>query len=135
LLLQSDGDTAGAVDPLRAVPELSQCLEEGSEANAACRVFVGQFEGVVVGMAIGLIEDPAKPGGSPVGRIAGCYVEPQAREVGVGAGLIDALVQWFNERGCRGMEAVALPGDRSTKQLFETSGLKARLLVMYRELP
>lgn len=93
------------------------------------RLLVGQFEGAVVGAAAGRIESPTR------GQVVWCHVEAGARGVGVGTALVTALAGWFTEAGCTEMEAVALPGDRSTKQLYESSGLKARLLVMHRSLP
>lgn len=113
-------------------------------AGEASRVLlVGEFAGAVVGVGAasvfppGTATGPQPPGnGEPrrVGRIAWCYVDPPARGVGVGTALLRALVDWCGAQGCRDVEAVALPGDRATKQLYEAAGLKARLLVMHRHL-
>ena len=62
------------------------------------------------------------------------FVEPEARGVGVGEAMMDLLVAWCVERGCVGIDAVALPGDRDTKNFFETFGLKARAIVVHRPL-
>ncbi len=101
---------------------------DGADGDPPHRVFVGEFEGAVVGTAGGHVDGRR-------GHVDWCYVEEGARGVGVGAALVGELTRWFTESGCTDMEAVALPGDRSTKQLYETSGLKARLLVMHRSLP
>jgi GNAT superfamily N-acetyltransferase len=117
----------------------TRLLEESSAGGSALagwvgatapdrRLLVGEFGGTVVGTAAGRIDGQR-------GHVVWCYVEEGARGVGVGAALVDALTRWFTEAGCTDMEAMALPGDRSTKQLYETSGLKARLLVMHRSLP
>jgi len=92
------------------------------------RLFVGTFDGAVVGVAAGWARSDGPA------RIECLYVEPGARAVGVGAGLVEALVEWFRSRGCADVDAVALPGDRSTKQLLESAGFKARLLVLHRSL-
>jgi GNAT superfamily N-acetyltransferase len=84
---------------------------------------------VVVGYAIGRTE-PLRDG-STLGRITDLFVEPGARAVGVGEALMDALLPWFRDRGCRGVDATALPGNRETKNFFEMSGFTARLLVMH----
>jgi len=63
------------------------------------------------------------------------HVEPQARAVGVGEAMLDAIVAWALEVGCSGIDAFALPGARDTKNFFETFGLTARLLVLHRDLP
>jgi len=54
--------------------------------------------------------------------------------VGVGGALLEGLVTWFSTAGCRGVDIGALPGDRSTKNLLEASGFKARLITMHRTL-
>jgi len=69
--------------------------------------------------------------GTTLGVIGDLYVEPDARGVGVGEALMDALLVWASERGCQGVDATALPGDRATKNFFEGSGFTARLLVMH----
>jgi len=94
-------------------------------------LFVGTYDGAVVGVAAGRL---APVGGRHLGRVECCYVEPEARAVGVGAAMIQALLGWFGEQGCTDVDALALPGDRSTKQLLESSGFKARLLVLHRSL-
>ena len=97
------------------------------------RVFlVGTFDGAVVGLAAGALE---RADGPVLGRIECCYVQPEARAVGVGASLTRALLEWFSSNGCREVDAIALPGDRSTKQLLEAAGFKTRLLVLRRSLP
>ena len=117
-----------AVGPLDAAGLLSTW-----NAKHPDRTFlVGTFEGAVVGLAAGLIDRTA---GSALGRIECCYVEPEARAVGVGASLTRALLDWFAAHDCTEIDAIALPGDRSTKQLLEAAGFKTRLLVLRRSLP
>lgn len=36
--------------------------------------------------------------------------------------------------GCLGIDALALPGNRETKNFFEASGLTARAIVVHRSL-
>jgi hypothetical protein len=45
-----------------------------------------------------------------------------------------SLVEWCTERGCRDIDAPALPGDRLSKQRLEAAGFTARLLVLNRPL-
>ncbi|HXQ19842.1 MAG TPA: GNAT family N-acetyltransferase [Acidimicrobiales bacterium] len=92
---------------------------------------VGTFDSAVVGLAAGVVD---RTPGRPVGRIECCYVEPEARCVGVGAALAAALSEWFASRECDAIDAIALPGDRATKQLLEAAGFKTRLLVLRRSL-
>jgi GNAT superfamily N-acetyltransferase len=66
-----------------------------------------------------------------LGVVEAIYVEPQARAVGVGEALMDTALDWFRRRGCAGVDAVALPGARLTKNFFEEFGFTSRLLVMH----
>ena len=68
------------------------------------------------------------------GRIECCYVEEGARGVGVGTALMESMVAWCSQRACRDVDALALPGDRLSKQRFEGAGFTARLLVLNRPL-
>jgi GNAT superfamily N-acetyltransferase len=95
-------------------------------------VVLGLMDEVVVGMAIARAETV---GEANLGVIDGCYVEPEARGVGVGRAMLDSLTSWMVSKKCRTVDAVALPGQRETKQFFEAAGFKARLITMNRELP
>ncbi len=45
--------------------------------------------------------------------------------------MMNEVVASAKAAGCLGVDAVALPGDRNTKNFFESFGLKARLLVVH----
>ena len=76
-----------------------------------------------------------RPGASsPSGRVECCYVEAGPRGVGVGTALMEAVVAWCGDRDCQDIDALALPGDRSTKQRLEAAGFTARLLTLNRRL-
>ncbi len=92
---------------------------------------VGTLDGWVAGMA--LCRRSGDPG-SARGALDACYVEPGAREVGLGHLLLEACLAWFAEQGCTGVDGVVHPGDRGAKQFFERAGFTARLLVMHRPL-
>jgi hypothetical protein len=47
---------------------------------------------------------------------------------------MDSMVSWCSQRACRDVDALALPGDRLSKQRFEGAGFSARLLVLNRPL-
>ncbi len=93
-------------------------------------VLAGLFDEVVVGLAAGRLPAP----GERAARVDCCYVEPQARQVGVGSALVAGLLDWFSAHDCHDVDAAALPGDRPTKQLLESAGFKARLLILHRPL-
>ena len=52
----------------------------------------------------------------------------------VATALMEAAVEWCAAWGCTEMDALALPGDRTTKQRLEAAGFTARLLTLSRRL-
>ncbi len=93
-------------------------------------VWVGTIDDFVVGYAAGRIDD--LPEGERLGVIEDLFVESEARAVGVGEALANSIIAWFQDRGCTGADALALPGARATKNFFEETGFTARLLVMHK---
>jgi GNAT superfamily N-acetyltransferase len=107
-------------------------LDRWTEPGDTTHLMVGEYAGVVVG----LLAVTAAPGARGVtnGRIECCYVETGARGVGVGTALMEAAVAWCTEKECASVDALALPGDRTTKQRLEGAGFSARLLTLSRRL-
>ena len=111
----------------------------GSPAESVARaladpdrlVLLGSTEGVEVGFACVRCD---QIGRQRIGAIEAIYVEPSARLVGVGEAILDRARQWCVERGCGGVDAPALPGNRAAKAFFEDHGFVARLLVMHQVL-
>jgi GNAT superfamily N-acetyltransferase len=104
-------------------------------------LMVGTFQGVPVGvLGIRMLlsrQSPARSqgaraflGSSRPARLIGPWVEPEARELGVGSALVSQARSWARERGADALEAVVLPGDRLSKQLYEAGHCVARALVM-----
>jgi ribosomal protein S18 acetylase RimI-like enzyme len=60
----------------------------------------------------------------------GLYVDSDQRRQGVGGKLLSHAMSDLESKGARVIDAVATPGDRALKSLFEVHGFKARLLVM-----
>jgi ribosomal protein S18 acetylase RimI-like enzyme len=95
-------------------------------------VVVGTTEQVVVGFATAKIA--ALGDGGRLGVIDALYVEPEAREIGVGEAMMDLVVTWAREHGCEGIDATVMPGNREGKNFFERFGLVARAIVVHRRL-
>jgi GNAT superfamily N-acetyltransferase len=87
------------------------------------KVLVGLLGTVTVGYGV-LVPDGAR------GRITELWVEPDAREVGVGTALLEALRAEAAARSMNGLDSVALPGDRNTKNFFEDHAMVARAIVV-----
>ena len=96
------------------------------------RVLVGTIDGVVMGYAVARLE--RLNDGSTLGVIDDIFVEEGARGIGIGEGMINDIIAWCEEAGCVGIDAMALPGHRLTKNFFEESGFSARKLVMHRSM-
>lgn len=94
-------------------------------------VVLGLIDDVVVGFALARSE---AVGETNLGVIDAYFVESAARGVGVGASMLEWLKAWLVAKGCRAVDAPALPGDRATKSFFEAAGFKARLITMHSEL-
>ena len=95
-------------------------------------VVLGLIDDVPVGYA--LVQVRGLPSGDRLGVVEELYVDPEARDVSVGEAMMDDLVSFCRDAGCVGIDALALPGDRSTKNFFETFGLVARAIVVHRSL-
>jgi len=99
-------------------------------ADPQWRVMVAGVDDTVLGL-LSLRLDASVGGGALVDQV---FVTEGAREIGLGDGLVAAALQAARAAGARAVEALALPGDRETKNLFERAGLVARLIVVRREL-
>jgi GNAT superfamily N-acetyltransferase len=96
---------------------------------------LGTMDSVEAGFASVRCQPTAGGESCPVAFIDAIYVEPWARQVGVGEAMVDLAISWCTERGCRGVDAPALPGSRPAKAFFEDHDFVTRLLVMHRPLP
>jgi GNAT superfamily N-acetyltransferase len=95
-------------------------------------VVVGTIDDVPVGYAVVRIEALGADGQLAV--LDALFVEPEARDVGVGEAMMDLVLHWSAARGVDGVDGLALPGDRATKNFFERFGLTARAIVVHRAL-
>jgi GNAT superfamily N-acetyltransferase len=95
-------------------------------------VVAGLVEGYVAGYGVARLE--ALRGGAAIGVVSDLYTEPLLRGVGVGEAMMEDLVAFCRRRGCVGVDSLALPGDRETKNFFESFGLKARALLVHATL-
>ena len=114
--------------PLPAEPSLKAAVDDDHTL-----VLVGTIDDFIVGYAVVRTEELRD--GRMLGVLTDVYVEPEARAVGVGEAMVDQVLEWCREQGCSGVDALALPGNRESKNFFETFGFTARALVVHRPLP
>ncbi|WP_436796026.1 N-acetyltransferase family protein [Actinospongicola halichondriae] len=117
-----------AARPIPTAPSVQADLED-----ADVHVVVGTIDDVPVGY--GVVRRLPMRDGSTLGRVTDIFTLAGARGVGVGEAMMDAIIEWATDSGCFGIDSVALPGDRHTKNFFESFGLVARAIVVHRPLP
>ena len=93
--------------------------------------FVAEIDDVIVGFLVGSVDDTSR---GRVFRVDRVYVVAEARELGCGDDLLAGAVARAGEAGCTFLEAVALPGDRDTKNLYERAGVTARSITVSKRL-
>ncbi len=112
------------------LPPLSQRLNASIEDEDSI-VLVGEFDGVAFGVAHARLHQLPD---STIAKLEHFVVDAEARSVAVGEAMMNEIIGWAGEHGCAGIDSQALPGDRSTKNFFESFGLKARLLTVHYRL-
>jgi GNAT superfamily N-acetyltransferase len=95
-------------------------------------VLVGTLDGAVVGYAVVRVEPLADGGALAV--LDDVYVDVEGRGVGVGELLLNGAIDHARSRGCVGIDSLALPGMRGSKNFFEAAGLVARAIVVHKKL-
>ena len=128
--VEGRGGSVWSVREARAVPAEPSLAEDVADPDRL--VLAGTIDDVVVGYAV--VRTETLRDGRLLGVLTDVYVEPEARAVGVGERLVDEVLAWCAGRRCSGVDALALPGNRETKNFFETFGFTARALVVHRRL-
>ena len=118
----------GRPDPLPAT--LSADLTEAASDVGA--VLLGLWDGAPAGYAAAHREELGD--GTAIAVVSDVYVEQGFRGVGIGDALMTSLMGWAVDHGCRGIDALALPGMRQSKNFFERFGLTARAILVHRDL-
>lgn len=92
-------------------------------------VLVGELDALVLGFMVVLLR-----AATDRAVITYAFVEEGARELGLGDTMVEEAIAIARTRGLHGIEAVALPGDRETKNLYERAGLTARKITVHKSL-
>lgn len=124
------GGSVWTVREARPAPWEPSLLEAIGDPNQL--VLVALIDDVVFGFAVAHYEDLRDR--SVLTVIDDIYVEPDARCVGLGEFLMKEITRWAELRGCSGIDAFVLPGNREAKNFFESAGLVARAIVVHRSL-
>lgn len=95
-------------------------------------VVLGTFASAAAGYAVA--HRRALDDATTIAVVSDVYVEPGFRGVGLGGALMDEVLAWAAGSGCRGVDALALPGMRHSKNFFERFGLTARAILVHKDL-
>jgi GNAT superfamily N-acetyltransferase len=115
-----------------ALPEpLDESYRALLDREDAC-VVVGTIDDVVFGYAAAIVKTLRS--GARLGVITDLFVEDGARAVSIGDAMIADVIDFCAARGCIGVDAIALPGHRATKNFFEAHAFTARALTMHHVL-
>jgi len=101
-------------------------------SDPAQLVVAGMIDDAVVAYAAVRVE-PLHDG-DRLAVVTDLYVEPEAREIGLGEAMMNHVLDWCREQRCLGVDSIALPGNRATKNFFESMGLVARAIIVHRRL-
>jgi GNAT superfamily N-acetyltransferase len=121
----------------QAVMARTEPIEAGLAADLALapdrgQLVVATIDDVVVGY--GFVRLDRLGDGRTLATISDLFVDLGARGIGLGEAMMDLLVATARAAGAIGVDSIALPGARETKNFFETFGLKARALIVHRPL-
>lgn len=94
-------------------------------------IFVAGSNDVVMGYLMARL-GRAKSGS--IATIEQVFVTKDARNLGIGDALVSTTIAWAKSGSLVALDGFALPGDRETKNLFERSGLVARLITVSTDL-
>ena len=123
------GDVDERLDPHRAD---SRAGIVNAVEDPDATLLLGDIDGTPVGY--GLMTLRSVVDGSSHATVEEIFVLPEARSVGVGEAIIKALLDDARERGAVAVQSTALPGDRATKNFFESQGMVARSILVHRWL-
>ena len=113
-----------------ALPEPAGEALAAGLADPDSLLYVGTIDGIPFGFVFARSEVTAT-GGERVGSVRYIFTEPEAREVGIGEAMLEAVMEALRVRGHRLFDAHVLPGHRAVKNFFEAGGFSARSIVMH----
>lgn len=112
--------------------EVSPRIGDGWSAviqDTKYQMLVGEADGIVHGYL--LMEVFASTYKAQIKQV---FVDSTARQLGLGALLLERCEQVARNLGCTVLEGLALPGDRDMKNLFERASMSAQLLIVGKKL-
>ncbi|CAM8625219.1 NAT_SF domain containing protein [Acidimicrobiia bacterium] len=115
----------------RAEPLMDSIVADMS--NPSALVVSGMVDGSILGYAVCRLTKTLDS--ALIAVIEEIYTDPDARRVGIGEAMLDLITEWAAANEAAGIDAIALPGMRDTKNFFESFGLTARAITVHKKLP
>lgn len=104
------------------------------EKKEKWRSFVAEKDGKLVGFATGRIGKFHQYKLSQYGEIVNFYLQKPYRHQGIGKQLIEALENWFREKGCQVARIETWPFNKETIEIYKRLGFKEISLMFIKEL-
>lgn len=104
--------------------------------NPMARVLVAEASGEILGYVLGVVVDlaPEMFAQEPSGFLADIYVAERWRRSGIGRALVQALAEWFRERGLRYYEWHAAARNSAALAFWRSAGGREVMVRMRAEL-
>jgi ribosomal protein S18 acetylase RimI-like enzyme len=97
-------------------------------------VLLGRIDGYPFGFMLVRVEEMLnRAKGERLAAIRLIYVDPEAREAGVGEVMLQTALERLRSRGVSKFDAHVLPGHRLVKNFFEAGGFAARSIIMHHD--
>jgi GNAT superfamily N-acetyltransferase len=119
------------LEPTRA--SLLGEIERGV-ASAACRIFVAESEGQILGFLFAEADPPRGSGEGGIGRIHETFVLPEQRDRGTGAVLVRAAVGWLRDRGASRVTVRVEEANPEARLFWHQHGFADRARILERSL-
>ncbi|MFQ5966999.1 MAG: GNAT family N-acetyltransferase [Acidimicrobiia bacterium] len=113
------------------LPEPIEDALSAAIVEADTVVYVGELEGAILGFVLARSEDLLPQADDRVAAVRLVFTEQEAREVGLGAEMLETVLDELRRRGHTLFDAHVLPGHRLAKNFFESAGFSARSIVMH----
>lgn len=108
----------------RSEPDRAALQSMLDDAEQHC--VVGTIDDVIVAFAAARTEMLRT--GDLIAEMTEIWVMPEARGVGLGEVMLDAIMDWARSEGCVSLEGSVHPGNRDAKNFFERAAMVTRLL-------
>lgn len=90
-------------------------------AGTSTQGYLGFVEEEPAGLVVGLALDETRPWRV---EVAGMWVAPGARRLGLGGALLEAVRGWATARGATTLELCVLEGNDAARRLYERAGFR-----------